>query len=154
MGFKANKKQPKIGHNPGKEKLVSPKNSDSWKMKQPVWRFSKFDSAHPKWGSSRVNYREIKDKLISFEKMTWQEIDSASGGRSNGTNNHFLPIDEIEPDAQARLYELHLEEFSDNIYSLRINGKHRLIGILTEGVFEFLWNDPDHEICKSNKKHT
>ena len=154
VGSKAKKKRPETEEGVKKGKSVSPKNSDSWKGKCPVWRFSKFDSSHPKWGSSQVNYEELEEKLISFEKMTWQEIDSASGGKSSGTNNHFLPIEEIESEAQVRLNELHFEEFSDNLYSLRINGKHRLIGILSDGIFEFLWNDPDHEVCRSRKKHT
>lgn len=153
MGSKAKNRKPKRESDPAK-KSVPAEASGSWKKKKPVWRFGKFDSSHPKWGSSRVDYEELETKLVSFENMTWQEIDSASGGRSNGTNNHFLPIEEIAPDAQVRFAELHLEEFSDNLYSLRINGKHRLIGILSEGIFEFLWNDPDHEVCRSNKKHT
>lgn len=153
MGSKTRNRKPKRESDPAK-KSVPAEASGSWKKKKPVWRFSKFDSSHPKWGSSQVNYEELEAKLVSFEKMTWQEIDSASGGRSNGTNNHFLPIGEIDSDAQVRFAELHLEEFADNLYSLRVDGKHRLIGILTEGIFEFLWNDPDHEVCRSNKKHT
>ena len=38
---------------------------------------------------------ELLKQLQSLERMTWQEILSASGGRTYGTNSHFIPIDDI-----------------------------------------------------------
>ncbi|MDU6962618.1 MAG: Hsp33 family molecular chaperone HslO, partial [Staphylococcus sp.] len=39
--------------------------------------------------------KEIFKTLKAFEGMTWQEIDSASGGKKKGTNNHFIPFEDM-----------------------------------------------------------
>lgn len=54
-------------------------------------------------------FDNILFKLISYEGMTWGEIQSASGGKSagNGTNNHFEYIVEMSKEAQKRAKELY-----------------------------------------------
>lgn len=50
--------------------------------------------------------------------------------------------------------EFPIKLYEDEVFSLRINGKHRLIGILEDGVFYVIWNDKEHDICASSKRNT
>lgn len=84
------------------------------------------------------------DKLSSYEGMTWAEIQSASGGKTKGTNNHFAYISKLDKEAQKRAMELHLDV--DELFSLRLTGTLRLYGILENGIFSIIWYDQNHEI--------
>lgn len=137
------------------EPSKSPKhteNPESYYQQAPVWAFNLLDRNHPKWGLSNIDnlYSHIIEKLISYEGMTWDEIIKASGGRSHGNNNHFEDISSLSPAAQKRWRELNLEQY-DRIFSLRLAGKHRLYGILLNGIFRIIWSDQCHEIYPLDK---
>lgn len=134
-----------------------PRNTESpesYLNKNPVWAFHRCDLFHPKWSITRCSsfYQDILDKLISYEGQSWGEIQSASGGRTFGTNNHFENVADLTKDAQKRITELHLD--IDQIFSLRLTATTRLYGILENGTFYILWYDPNHEIYPSAKKHS
>ena len=80
------------------------------------------------------------------------EIISATGGKSNGTRSHFINVSDLEKEAQKRIDQLHLH--IDQVLSLRLDARTRLFGVMDNGTMDILWYDPDHEICKSSKKHT
>ncbi len=56
---------------------------DGYFSKTPVWVFSKSDRTYGKWGLNNCDdfYNIIVDKLISYEGLTWNQIQNASGGR-------------------------------------------------------------------------
>ena len=83
--------------------------------------------------------------MKAFEGMTWQEIDSASGGKKKGTNNHFIPFEDMIKDAQKRAENLNLLQH-ESLYSLRIKGAIRLFGVLNNGIYHIVWYDSDHAI--------
>lgn len=97
---------PKFGARPvdGTPKLGA--QPDSYKTKYPVWRFRSFDWDGP-WGMGALfekNWRKhIESHLANFETMTWAEIESAAGGKKDGTNSHPLPRDKFSRNAIARL---------------------------------------------------
>lgn len=134
----------------GRKTVRESVNAQEYKSQYPVWRFNRYDSTHPKWCINKKDfYSELMDKLISFEGMTWHQIESASGGRKAGTNNHFIQVSDLVKDAQKRLEELHL--YYDQLFSLRLTNKERLFGILENGVYHILWYDANHEICPLKK---
>lgn len=153
MGNKKNKRPSqqtvvKVNKNP--KNIVDP---DTWKDKTPVWVFSKHDKEHDRWSCKYCDnfYEKIILKLSDFEGMTWKEITRQT--HDNGSSsNHFINIDSLSHEAQKRLYSMKI--FIDQIFSLRLNNKVRLIGILENGTFRILWYDENHEICPSKKKHT
>ena len=55
---------------------------DSYKQSKPVWSFDLADFDHDQWSLLNTDFieKEIFKTLKAFEGMTWQEIDSASGG--------------------------------------------------------------------------
>ena len=90
----------------------------------------------------------IREKLASFETMTWWEIllDAKK-------QNHNVSVDDLVKEAQERLLEIFSEQL-DELTSLHLTGKGRVWGQINEGVMELIWWDSEHQICKSNKKHT
>lgn len=128
-------------------------NPDSFLSKHPVWRFEKVDSGG-KWDlySSDI-LADILKKLVDFERMTWAEIQRQTHN-DNRSSNHYISFEKMSQNAKDRFSELRLNEFSDNIFSLRLKSKERMFGILTDGIFYILWYDKNHEICPSTLKNT
>ncbi len=119
--------------------------------RNPSWQFSLSDKKHDKWkfDVDRFDF-EIMSKLESFETMTWADIMKASGGRNRGTNNHFIDVSDLSKQARDRLEELKI--YDEKIFSLRLKGKLRIFGILTNGVFKIIWRDDNHEVCPMKNK--
>lgn len=83
-------------------------------------------------------------KLASFEKMTWSEIKRQQHGHRGKSSSHFIEdLSKLNRNAQKRLREL---QISENLFSLRLEGKVRIFGILQSHIFEVLWYDAGHEI--------
>ena len=135
-----------------KKTPINVESPDGYLKKHPVWAFHFCDTDHERWSINKEHRftEDIFTKLISFEGMTWAEIQTASGGKASGTNNHFENICEMIPEAQKRAAELKLD--CDQLFSLRITGIKRLYGMLIDGVFNIIWFDPEHEIYPSKKK--
>ena len=152
MGSKKSVKQKEVVYSA--KKLVHVEEPEAFLKKYPVWAFKHCDMENEKWSIKKSTsfFNDILAKLISYEGMTWSEIQSASGGKSagNGTNNHFEYIAEMSKEAQKRARELRLDV--DQLFSLRLSGKERLYGILNNGIFSILWYDSKHEIYPSAKK--
>ena len=129
-------------------------NPEEYIKKNPVWAFSRCDMEYKKWSITNYDFiNEIFKKLVDYERMTWQDIQSASGGKrdGNGTNSHFVNVAELSKEARDRLTELRLYDI-DQLFSLRLGSTIRLYGILENGVFYILWYDKEHEIYKMKKK--
>ena len=90
----------------------------------------------------------IREKLASFETMTWREIllDAKK-------QNHNISVDKLIKEAQDRLFEIFSEKL-DELTCLRLTGKGRVWGKIDEGVMDLLWWDAEHWICSSHKKNT
>ena len=135
------------------KKSTNIENPTAYLSKHPVWMFHKCDLDFEKWSIRNPNsFDKILSKLIAYENMTWNEIQSASGGKApgNGTNNHFENITQMSKEAQKRAEDIHLTE--DQLFSLRLSGKERLYGILDNGIFLIIWYDSEHEVYPSKTK--
>lgn len=116
----------------------------------PVWQFHRLDrvghdDCRPWHEMSGSQLWEIHQKLCSIESMTWQQIDSAG--------SHYIEPTRVEAAARRRLERLGLLE-DDTLYSLRLDGKHRIWGLRVGRVLKVLWWDPDHTVYPAPKKHT
>lgn len=92
--------------------------------------------------------RYVHSKLALFEGMTWREI-LVVGKRSN----HTVSIADLCGEAQRRLRVLGYRDI-DELVSLRLSGKERVWGRLSEGVLTVIWWDPNHEVCPSLLRNT
>jgi hypothetical protein len=115
----------------------------------PAWRLKSIDNAWD-YGWSKIGQErwcnDVLPKLYDLETMTWAGIQQT--GKS-----HFLPLSAFEKSAQKRLEELGLGDL-DEIFSLRLQGKHRIYGWRMENVLHVIWFDFDHALVPAPKKHT
>lgn len=125
-------------------------NPDNFLKKYPVWRFKRNDKIHDKWSIRHCcNFNEdVMDKLQSFEGLTWYDIINTNGIDAH----HYVDASKLIKPAQQRLHELKI--YDDQLFSLRLNGKTRLYGLLSDGIYSILWYDSNHEIYTSKKKNT
>lgn len=109
----------------------------------PVWTLGILDM-DGRWGwsaTSQDHLRRVRERLSSFETMTWTRIEQ-------GTGSHQVGTDRLVKDARDRLTELGQDDI-DQLFSLRIQGKIRVWGIRDGAALKVLWFDPHHEVCPS-----
>ena len=91
---------------------------------------------------------EQASKVFKFfadiETMRWSELPTEK--------HHEIPIGALSKEAKKRL--LHINQDTDEVFSLRVASRERMIDIRDRDVFSILWWDPEHLVCPSNKKHT
>ena len=122
--------------------------SESFYSKTPSWCFSRADTGG-KWPLCSLE-PNVLQHLRGLEGKTWQEILV-----TNKKQNHLIKFENMIKDAQDRVLQCQYDRFAnDGFYSLRIDGTHRLWGIIQDGVYYIIWDDPCHEVCPSNLKHT
>jgi len=118
----------------------------------PAWQFSIMDMEKGgpfTWdGIGGSKLIEIRKKLSNLESMTWSEI--LVDGK---TQYHHVEVRGLNKSAKDRLDKISQGDI-DQIISLRLTGKERILGILHSFVLKILWWDPDHKAYPSNKKHT
>lgn len=134
--------------NPTKSPKLPAESAKSGDGEIISWHLRTADLEGP-WGWKSCNPQAFWDligaKIGSFEQMTWGEI--VRGG------SHSVPIGKLVPDAQKRLSEINQDDV-DDLFSLRLSGKQRILGIRTRSILKVLWWDPEHTACPSEKKHT
>ena len=115
---------------------------------KPTWQLNRIDNKG-KWGWKEIGKNrwenDILPKLCNFERMTWPEIEQASGGRSSGNNSHFVNKNNLSKMARERLEELQIDDV-DQVYSLRLTGKTRIIGKRIGSIMQIIWFDFNHEV--------
>lgn len=139
-----------------KEKEVSRReNPNSYLQMYPSWRFSDCDSERWRFDQGNLSecfWEEVFPFLQSLEKQKWSEILVGSEKK-----NHSIKVKDLNTVARKRLESRQIE--ADALVSIRLQGKHRLYGLLFDGVFRVLWFDRDHGdnpdcVCRSSKDHT
>ena len=111
------------------------------------WQFAKMDMSGP-FSFSNMSFEEwllILGKMREWETMTWSEI--------AGNRDHAIAVESLSQEAKKRLIEIEMDDI-DEVFSLHLDGKKRLIGIRDRNIFSVLWWDRKHEVCPSHKKHT
>ena len=139
-------KKPKSEFSPITEKTPRKRQYDS--NTKLSWSFSILDEDGPfSWTKcdSHQKYFEILKKKKAFEQMGLDEM-----GRGG---SHNVDVQELSKEARDRLKEIKLDD-TDQLYSLRLNGKNRIWGMLSNNILRILWWDPNHLVCLAQKKHT
>jgi hypothetical protein len=131
----------------GKRKIIIAKQAGSYFNSPPVFSFRKYDADTP-WSNSLDNkptVNNILKVLKSFEGLQWKDIFQASGGRSHGTNSHFIKVNDLSIDAQKRAKAIDLNELE--LFSLRLQGDVRFWGVIEpDGRYYVIWYDPNHKV--------
>ena len=113
------------------------------------WSFEKCHWEHAGWRDFKEpkNFVEqVIAKLQELEKMSWQEILNAAGGKSegHGNNNHFIEGQKLPPEERRVFIEKGYMRDFEKVFSMRLSGKERLIGVVDLNVFKILWYDKEH----------
>lgn len=147
-------KKTKTSHE--KFKRATVKNEIGYENAVPVWMFDKIDR-NGKFAfdlkRKDFEYCEFLDKMIAYTTMTWSRLrkQTHDDGKSK---HHYLEAGKLSKDAQKRLEAMHLEENSDQIFSMALRNKLRIVGLRDRDKFHILWYDPQHEVYPSTKAHT
>lgn len=139
---------PKTAVGRGQSKIVKTnENRDTSRDGKPSWRFSTVDKSGPfSWPIGQNEELTIVTKLHAFDSMKWADI--------QGKQHHFLTANSLSKEAIQRLNEIELDDEIDNLFSLHLQGKPRVICIRHKDVALLLWFDPEHRVSPSKKKHT
>ncbi len=122
----------------------------------PTWMFDKIDR-NGKFAfdikRKDFDHYEFLDKMLSYATMTWSQLrkQTHDDGKSK---HHYLEIDKLSKEARDRLTAMRLEENSDQIFSIALRNKLRVVGLKDNDKFHILWYDPQHDIYPSTKRHT
>lgn len=114
------------------------------------WTLSDCRWEHAGWNDCKdlkFFAEHIIAKLQEYEKQIWQEVFEASGGKSkgHGNNNHMISADKLPRDEKREFIRLGYMEMYAEVFSLRLNGRERLIGFVDLNIFHVLWFDANHE---------
>ena len=101
--------------------------------------------------SPDFNHREVLCKLVEYGNMTWGEIKLQTHDKNNKTKHHYLDVTKLSFAAMQRIKAKHLEEETDALFSLALQNKLRIIGVLRHDVFHLVWYDTKHQFCPSTK---
>ena len=115
------------------------------------WSFEKCSWAHDGWQNCKdIQFfvEHIISKLQELENVKWQEILDASGGKSegHGNNNHFINGTKLPAQERREFIGRGFMRDFEKVFSLRLSGKERLIGVVDLNVFKILWFDANHKI--------
>ena len=149
------KKTKRKESNAGTKRTVSNESysSDNEKM---VWRFDMIDrSGKFAFDLNRDEFlhKDFIQKMMEYSEMKWSDIKSQTHDKGK-SKHHSLEITSLSSDAFKRFKERQMDQYSDQIFSLALNNKLRIIGIREDENFHVVWYDPKHEVCPSKKKHT
>lgn len=116
-----------------------------------VWSLDRCLWDHYGWmvhcSSAQFFAEHVISKLKAMERMTWQEVLNASGGKStgHGNNHHFISAAKLPRREKEQFIKLSYMEDYEEVFSLRLSGRERLIGVVDLNVFYVLWFDANHD---------
>jgi hypothetical protein len=144
-------KKPKTGHVTKHKKQFGHWRAFANASKQ-VWIFDSVDNdGHFRFATHRdteaglapMDCKDLLTKIIHFSGRTWSEMDRG--------DHHYLSYDSLCGEAKERIRRLRLEDQIEAVFSIKLNGPTRVIGLRYDEKFIVKWYDPNHEFCPSSK---
>jgi|GEM_PF-4438802 len=89
---------------------------------------------------------DILKKVAEYSKLTWSEIKRDQG------KHHYLNNDGLSGEALEEIRKL-VPCDTERVFSMRLTGEFRVIGLRDSEHFIVKWIDPHHGFCPSHKKH-
>jgi len=141
----------------GNSKRVEQPSVSTERSKQ-VWIFDSVDR-NGRFGfvpsRKEMKCNDILEKIIHFSMKSWSEI--MAERHNSKSKHHFLSYESLSKEARERVAALHLDDHSDDdkedrIFSMRLDGKTRILGLRDGEKFIVKWFDPNHEFAPSSDK--
>lgn len=147
-------KQPRANSRAVSKEVRADIDVHNFAAKHPVWQLGRIDD-EGKWGWKNIGKERWADKVLpklkNLESMTWAEIEKAAGGRRSGNNSHPVQVSELSKKARERLNDLYMDDL-DELFSLRLQGEHRIYGKRIGNTLQIIWFDFNHEVYKVSKR--
>lgn len=157
MAHSKKEKIPKNTKDPGQKSIRNDKDPNQFYSFHPAWNFGTCDKKMWSLYSDEVKalfWEELMPRLIGLELQRWSDI-LVTGKKQN----HLISPNKLNPGAKKRLVELGFG--AEDIYSIRLNGTHRIYGYIGDrnNAFHILWVDLNHGdneecVCRSHLKNT
>lgn len=116
----------------------------------PTFSFRYADRAYNgDWGwAEGDDLTQVIDFLCEMSNVTWAEIRNqvTSTKRQTRRRHHEMSFGNVCAEAQRRLQERRLDERFESFFRFRLDGRGRLWGFESNGVFYPLWWDPNHRV--------
>lgn len=130
----------------GDKRPIAGADVDKIYDQHPAWRISKLERGGPfGWrGVSAEKLLEICGKLAELEAVTWREI-----LMTRKKQNHHIAIEDLGPEARRALRRAFPDV--DEVLSLHLTGKNRVLGVLQGSVMLIVWWDEGHQFCPTDK---
>ena len=103
---------------------------------------------------SDMNTVEILSTIMEYNKKTWPEVENElHGSKNRKTKHHFIgeSYDSFSKTAKEEVDRFLDEQDLDRLFSFRIDGKTRVLGIREGEKFFVMWFDPNHEFYPVQK---
>ncbi len=97
------------------------------------------------------NFKEIVNKMISYNSMTWGELKRQTHDRGK-SKHHFLDPSSFSDEAKEQIARNRLEDEVDDIFSFALQNTLRVIGLRKGQMFHVVWYDPYHQFAPSTKR--
>lgn len=112
------------------------------------WNFSMMDqSPDCPWRCTYKRLSKYRDRLLSFEGKSFQDIEKEAG------SSHSWPdTSKLNKKFQEHLARKKID--SEALWQLELDGKARLFGVRVLNVFKVIWLDENHSVYPVKKKHT
>lgn len=138
------------------QKKVTQQQNNSTDTQKIIWAFDKCDKNGVfAFDINKIeennHLKEIFEKMIYYECLTWAEIKKHTHDKSNKSKHHFLDTDGMSDEAISRIKAMGMDEETDTIFSFALQNKLRIIGIREGCVFHVVWYDPDHRFYPSTR---
>jgi hypothetical protein len=139
----SNKKGPKaLEPVSGQKTPVIAESVTVYEDRKLAWRISKIQLIEPYgWHVlDATSVAEMKQKLGSLERNTWRDVFVR-----DARNNHSIRTDQLKcPIARKWMAEYMPDQ--PLLWTIRVSGKERIWGIISEGAYQIVFWDPDHLI--------
>jgi hypothetical protein len=132
---------------PGDKKPAIAADPISYLHLKASWRVRHVQMATP-YGWRELSPEQIvyvQSKLSAFESMTWKEIFVDAKKQ-----NHAIEVGDLKCDKARKWMESNMKG-QPTLWTLRFTGKQRVWGIFSEGAYQIVFWDPEHQICPTDQ---
>lgn len=157
MGSKGRKTGRGDEQKPGQDSKFSPTNNPvtSPNFDQRWYRKERIAFSLEWWDNHEELSCTISDDVTAlaqclkdFSTRTWEEIEN------DKSRCHVLTEKSLERWVAKRLQEINLDEYLTSLFSVRLAGKIRIVGVRQDKVLKVIWWDENHTVAPSKLKNT
>lgn len=119
-------------------------------QEHPTFSFRYADRDYEgEWGWPEAEgLARVIDFLCDISSNTWADIrnQTTNTKRAGHRKHHEMPFDGVCDEALRRIQQRRFDEQFEELFRFRLDGRARLWGFQSNGVFYPVWWDPEHKV--------